>query len=1057
MARLKLAFLDTFRVTLDSQPVTRFRSHRSKGLLVYLALQSDRPFPREVLATLFWPEETESAARNNLRQAVYQLRKVLGDLEHPEEPFLLATRQTVQFNSDSDFYLDVNHFWQSIERGEPETAVAIYHGDLLPGFTLDSLQFEDWLRHVREQLHQAALKAMSEVAQGYLQAGRLAKAQAAAHQQLLLEPWRESAHRQLMQAYAQAGDRGNALAQFETCRAVLWDELGVEPAQETAALYESIKSGDFGPTDTDEVLESSVEARHNLPTYATPFIGREAELAKLDGFIVNPNVRLVTIVGLGGIGKTRLAIAAGERSLAARIFPDGLFFIDLAPLQETGQILEAAANALNFPFKGEDGPSSKRHLLDYLRKKRMLFIFDNFEHLLDGATLLAEILRAGPAVKILATSRERLQLTLEQVVPIDGLAIPDLGVAKDAAAYAAARLFLQSARRNDPGFALHADDFTHLAQISRLVAGMPLALELAASWVDKLTLDEIEGELRKSLDILKTDMRDVPERQRSVRASFDYSWRRLDELEQAVFAQLSIFRGGFKRAAALEVTNASLHQLSYLVNKSLIRFDKGHGRYQIHELLRQYGAEKLAEQPELKAFTADRHSSYYLQLLAGYTDDLKGRGQLQAMSAIEADYDNVLLAWNHASAQQDIEAIGMSLESLWRFYWNSGKREFQEIEKAVADFRKGEAIGARGIVLGRLLAPLGRSYGWRGDTAKAREMLEESLDLLQRWGAAEERLVPLLFLAEVQGSLEESNRLYREGLVLARATGDRWAIGHALLFLGWNAQFTGDYQEAEQQFHGALEQFRQTGDMGGITTLLAVLSTLAVDRGRYEDALAFSRESMSAADGFNPLVPLMGLIAKAQALYALGAYEEAEKLFGQGLRVYREYGREDDEEWLFWLGEIAFSRMDYARAAQLYEDSFASAVEFRNLQMVIRIHASQGSLFAAQGKAIEARKQLHAALQSAIQSNWRPLLLDCLAASAAFFAKEGNLEYAAQLAALVTAEPASRAMTRERGERLLAHVEKELSWDPLGAVSQGNQMSDLGAVAAHLLLELDTP
>ena len=212
VSRLSLSFLNTFQAILDSKPITQFRSNNNKGLLVYLALQSERSFPREVLATLFWPEESESNARNNLRQSLHQLRKVLGDLENPGEAYLLVTRQTVQFNADSDFNLDVNHFWQLVDRGDLEAATAVYQGDLLPGFTCDSLPFEDWLRHEREQLHQAALEAMSEVTQEHLQAGRPDKAQAVARQQLALEPWRESACRQLMQAYALAGDRGNAAA-----------------------------------------------------------------------------------------------------------------------------------------------------------------------------------------------------------------------------------------------------------------------------------------------------------------------------------------------------------------------------------------------------------------------------------------------------------------------------------------------------------------------------------------------------------------------------------------------------------------------------------------------------------------------------------------------------------------------------------------------------------------------------------------------------------------------------------------------------------------------------
>jgi len=254
MARLVLSFLDTFQVLLDGQGITHFRSANNQGLLVYLALQSDKPLPREVLTALIWPEESEENARNNLRQAIYQLRKLLGDLDEPARPYLLVTRQTVQFNRESDYTLDVQQFLQAVDAGDLATAVTHYSNDLLPGFTCDSLEFEAWLRQEREILHNLALEAMLEVARDCLRNGRYDKAQAIARQQLSLEPWREQAHRQLMLAYALAGDRGNALNQFELCQEILRDELDIEPAQETVTLFEDIKAGQLGaPAAADSI------------------------------------------------------------------------------------------------------------------------------------------------------------------------------------------------------------------------------------------------------------------------------------------------------------------------------------------------------------------------------------------------------------------------------------------------------------------------------------------------------------------------------------------------------------------------------------------------------------------------------------------------------------------------------------------------------------------------------------------------------------------------------------------------------------------------------------
>ena len=270
MVRLDLSFLNTFAVDLDGQPITQFRSANNQGLLVYLALNSDKPQPRDVLATLFWPEETEKTARHNLRQALYHLRTILGDTKSGSEPFLRVTRQTVQFNRQSDYRLDAQQFLEAIEQNDLQTAVSLYQGDLLPGFTCDSLQFEDWLRQERENLHQVALEAMFELSQDYLADGHFSEAQAIARRQLKLEPWREKAFRQLMRAYALDGDRGNALATYEQCREVLWDELGVEPSVETVSLYEEIEAGQLTATPT----EKPRHVKNNLPSDPTPFLVR---------------------------------------------------------------------------------------------------------------------------------------------------------------------------------------------------------------------------------------------------------------------------------------------------------------------------------------------------------------------------------------------------------------------------------------------------------------------------------------------------------------------------------------------------------------------------------------------------------------------------------------------------------------------------------------------------------------------------------------------------------------------------------------------------------------
>ncbi|MCA9969327.1 MAG: hypothetical protein KC425_03880, partial [Anaerolineales bacterium] len=315
MSRLTLSVLGTFQAISAEQPITHFRSANNQGLLVYLALQSDRPHARELLAALFWPEEAEANARNNLRQSLYQLRKLLGDLATSAQPYLLVTRQTVQFNPASDFKLDVQQFLQAVDAGDLETAVALYPGDLLPGFPCGSREFEAWLRQMRESLHTLALETMLVAARDCLRHGRYAQAQALARQQLALEPWREQAHRQLMEALVLAGDRANALQQFALCRSVLWEELGIAPAPETAALFADIQAGRIGAVTAAETIRPPLKIRHNLPAFTTELVGRELEIAQIGQLLTQDRQRLVSIVGPGGMGKTRVGVAVGETLL----------------------------------------------------------------------------------------------------------------------------------------------------------------------------------------------------------------------------------------------------------------------------------------------------------------------------------------------------------------------------------------------------------------------------------------------------------------------------------------------------------------------------------------------------------------------------------------------------------------------------------------------------------------------------------------------------------------------------------------------------------------------
>ncbi len=643
MAHLELTFLGGFQASLDQEPLTHFRSANNQGLLIYLALNQERAIAREFLTTLFWPDDSDQNGRNNLRQAIYQLRTLLGDIRTSGEPQLIVTRQTVQFNANGEHILDAAQFQAAIDARDLDGAVCLYKGELLPGFTCDSLPFEEWLRQERESHHYLALEAMFELAADHLRRGEYDQAQNIARRQLTREPWREPACRQLIEAYARAGDRAGALAYFDQFRTTLWEELGLEPDAETITLVEAVKTGRYAPAAVDS-LSPPPRFRHNLPVGSTPLIGRELEMEKLSGLLLVERQRLVTILGPGGMGKTRLALALG--AVLLQDLPDGVFFVDLAALNRASEIPLAIAAAIDFQA-ADKSASLAAQLLTMLSRRHLLLIMDNFEHLPDGGALINDILQQCPKVSLLVTSRQRLNLASETRFELGGLDYPETTSLEDAIAYTAVHLFVDSGHRANTQFELNAENLSDVICICRLVQGTPLALLLAAAWLEMLSPREIAAEIEASLDFLAADFADLPPRQRSMQAVFGRSWKQMSDIEQAVMARLSRFRGGFTRQAAEEVAGANLRILLSLVNKSHLQRHVSEGRFTMHELLRQYAAAQQENHD-----TGDEASLAHCRYYAAVVEEEVRRGlgfhPIHLPRTLAADRDNIGNAWAYA-------------------------------------------------------------------------------------------------------------------------------------------------------------------------------------------------------------------------------------------------------------------------------------------------------------------------------------------------------------------------------------------------------------------------
>ena len=410
---------------------------------------------------------------------------------------------------------------------------------------------------------------------------------------------------------------------------------GLKRPEQVFQLIITDLPSDFPP------LKSQAGPKHNLPEQVTPFVGREAEVAAVRNLLSEDGARLVTLKGPGGMGKTRLAIeVAGQE---AEAYADGARFVALAPLDSADQIVQAFLESLDLRPASKEDP--RDFLLQHLRRSDLLIVIDNFEHVLDGAPFMADILERSANIRLLATSRERLGLRGESVFDVGGLQFAEWRTVREAMSASCAQLFVQGARQVRPQFQLEEADVPQLARICRLVYGTPLALLLSAGWMDMLSLEQIADEVDASLDFLEAELQDAPARQRSVRAVFETSWDRLDPPERELFMRLSVFRGGFRLEAAKEVAQADLRTMGRLLDKSFVLRDPDSGRYEIHELLRQYGERELEAAGETSKESRQKHATYFSELLAAKEEPLTSGIEVEPLDEIEADIENIRRAW----------------------------------------------------------------------------------------------------------------------------------------------------------------------------------------------------------------------------------------------------------------------------------------------------------------------------------------------------------------------------------------------------------------------------
>ena len=553
---------------------------------------------------------------------------------------------------------------------------------------------------------------------------------------------------------------------------------------------------------------------HNLPVHTLPFIGRKHEIQKLVQHLTDDETRLITILGAGGMGKSRLAIEVSQQLLAH--FRDGVYFISLASVASITQVVTTIAAALDFKFHSDY--QTQQQLLQYLQPRQLLLIVDNFEHLLDSAGLLTDILEAAPKIKILVTSREKLELSGELTYIIGGLSTPT-EEDTDGVEHDAVKLYIEAANRTSSP--VQDAEIGAVIRICQMLGGMPLAILLAAAWLDTLSLAEIETELKNGLAILESSFRDVPARHRSIATVFDYSWKRLTEYEQLIFMRLSVFRGGFSREAAKAVTGASIRDLQRLVHTSFIQHTPS-GRYNIHELLRQYGASKLQASEEMNTIS-EKHAQYFAEFITPLGLSPWESVNQELLDSVVADYENIHAAWEFQLIQRNIAGLQQFLAGLWMFF-DQLTRNVEAVilfENALKVFE--DAGDEAELLRAQLLLRLSWFTDAIGQKEKGQQMGRQALPILEAYHANDDILLALLGLAaslSFTGQHQEALEINLKGIDLARKIGGtRWQTilenQHALYYVG-----LGQYQEALVWMESLPETHRLTGTMGMILSHL---------------------------------------------------------------------------------------------------------------------------------------------------------------------------------------------------------------------------------------------
>ncbi len=937
---LAFQFLGPPQLILENEPINVNR-RSIVALLAYLAVndsgQAKRTYTRESLSALLWPDYDQVKAFTNLRHTLWEIQKVFGP------GWLNANREKIGLQADANVWVDVHRFeslW-SESRAQRDVSlrislltesVQLYRHHFLTGFNLKNAPtFDEWSMTKADELRHKLTETLTLLTEDYCLLGNAESALQYARRLVTLDPLNESAHRQLMQVYSQVGQHNAALKQYQTLEQTLRKELGLDPQPETRALYKQIRKGEVNHFQIG-IKRETVIPQNNLPQQLTSFIGREKEQAEIVRLLARN--RLVMLTGSGGVGKTRLSLQVGAKALNQ--FPDGVWFIELAPLANPDLIPQTILSSLQL---GEQaGKTPLQVLEEQLNNKKLLLILDNCEHLIEASAKVAHVLLMSTReVKILATSREVLSMSEELAWRVPSLTLPDPKSRLEfgeLTQYESVRLFMERALLVQPYFKADPANAPAIAQICFRLDGIPLAIELAAARVKALSVSQIAKRLDDRFRLLTRGSHTELERHQTLRAAIDWSYNLLDANEKKLLVRLSVFMGGWTLEAAEQVCVRQggefevLDVLSDLIDKSLVIMDgsTGEARYHLLETTRQYAREKLLEADESELLH-NQHLAYFVELAEKGNKEITGPHQAEVIDGLDAELDNFRAALDWCVSTGYVEAALQMLGALgwaWdmRGYYNEVRSWFEKIRARgnCTDYPEAYA---------RLLNHLGRFAADFDRRPDAASILEESQAIWLSLGSRGEKGLAdvLCFLgmnAHNKGNLDQAEAFYKKSFAVARKCDHQRAIAGAMMFLGIIEQQRGQIASAQNLYEQSLELSQRTGDLLLISLSGGNMGGLFLEQGNYEKARPLFDQELEINE---KLQFRFGLAATwiniGESYRRQGDYVQAVQCVEKSMSVSRDLGLKERISYdLYLLGLIALHRNDYSVATVRFIEYF---------------------------------------------------------------------------------------------------------------------------------------